>query len=218
MRMKEKNPHNKVSRGFTLYYAALFAGVLVIIGGALLNLALKEFRLSATLRDSEYAFFAADSGTECALYWDLVGTGNPADPAIFPNYHNFAKDGNNTVYHEFTGVWDPTANDQNPYTNYGPMRCNGNTAVAPTVLDYGPRFATTSISFNTVVDAVSYCSIVYVGKHIVDLVPPEVPSTETVVLTIIDAHGYNMPCSSPGVLPSSNRLIERAYVTRYPRQ
>jgi hypothetical protein len=59
------------SAGFTLLYAVLVGGLLAMIGAAIFNLAIKEISLSITSRESEVAFYAADTGTECAIYWDL---------------------------------------------------------------------------------------------------------------------------------------------------
>lgn len=65
--------------GFTLLFAVLVGGLLFSIGIAIANIALKEIVLASAGKESETAFYAADTGTECALYWDLrVG-------ATFPN-------------------------------------------------------------------------------------------------------------------------------------
>ena len=58
-------------RGFTLLFAILVSGLLFAMGMAIANLALKEIILSSAGKQSEIAFFAADTGAECALYWDL---------------------------------------------------------------------------------------------------------------------------------------------------
>ncbi|TSC57055.1 MAG: hypothetical protein Greene041679_483 [Parcubacteria group bacterium Greene0416_79] len=60
-----------VSRGFTLLLAVLMGSLLFSMGLAIANLTLKELTLSSAARESEKAFYAADSGTECALYWDI---------------------------------------------------------------------------------------------------------------------------------------------------
>jgi len=61
---------NKHERGFTLFIAVLTASIILAIGISILHITLKEFILSATVRDSLMAFYAADAGMECALYWD----------------------------------------------------------------------------------------------------------------------------------------------------
>lgn len=40
------------------------------IGLAIYDLTVRELDLSTTAKQSQYAIFAADTGVECALYWD----------------------------------------------------------------------------------------------------------------------------------------------------
>lgn len=61
-------------RGFTLLYAVLISSILLAIGIAIFEITVRELRLSSVARESQYAFFAADSGIECALYWDVKAT------------------------------------------------------------------------------------------------------------------------------------------------
>jgi hypothetical protein len=42
-----------------------------MIGTSIFNISLKELMLSTSGRDSQLAFNAADTGLECALYWDF---------------------------------------------------------------------------------------------------------------------------------------------------
>ncbi|HRH55251.1 MAG TPA: hypothetical protein PK609_00060 [Candidatus Paceibacterota bacterium] len=61
---------NVQHRGFTLLIAVVLTSVLLSVGLALLDIAYKQVVLSSTARQSQYAFYAADSAMECALYWD----------------------------------------------------------------------------------------------------------------------------------------------------
>lgn len=61
----------KDARGFTLFFAVLVSSVALSIGIAILNVAVKEIILSSSIRDSQFAFYAADAGVECAIYWDI---------------------------------------------------------------------------------------------------------------------------------------------------
>ncbi len=61
------------SRGFAMLFAVLVSSVLLSIGLSIFNLTVKELALSSSGRESQFAFYAADSGTECALYWDFKG-------------------------------------------------------------------------------------------------------------------------------------------------
>lgn len=60
------------SSGFVMLYAILLTSVILTIGFGMLDVMLKQIKLSGTTRESQFAFFAADAGTECALYWDVV--------------------------------------------------------------------------------------------------------------------------------------------------
>lgn len=61
----------KEKRGFTLMLAALVASLLTALGLAMFAIAKKEVVLSSLGRDSQFAFYAADTGAECALHWDF---------------------------------------------------------------------------------------------------------------------------------------------------
>ena len=65
------NPRELRSRGFTLMLAALVASLLTALSLAMFSIAKKELVLSSLGRDSQFAFYAADTGAECALLWDF---------------------------------------------------------------------------------------------------------------------------------------------------
>ncbi len=60
----------KVYRSFTLLIAVLIASILLALGSAIFDIVSKQIILSSAGRESQFAFFAADTGIECALYWD----------------------------------------------------------------------------------------------------------------------------------------------------
>lgn len=76
MAMMQIPTHTKTlhSRGFTLLYSVLISSILLAIGIAIFEITVRELRLSSIVRESQYAFYAADSGIECALYWDVQAT------------------------------------------------------------------------------------------------------------------------------------------------
>ncbi len=61
----------RAQRGFTLLLAALVASIVLSVGAAIFGIAQKQLTLSALGRDSQFAFYAADTAAECALYWDF---------------------------------------------------------------------------------------------------------------------------------------------------
>ncbi len=58
------------SSGIAIYIAITITGALVLVSFAIVSLALKQINISSAGRDSQAAFYAADSGVECALFWD----------------------------------------------------------------------------------------------------------------------------------------------------
>lgn len=58
-------------RGFTLLLAALVASIVLALGTAIYSIAIKQLTLSSLGRDSQFAFYAADTMAECALYNDI---------------------------------------------------------------------------------------------------------------------------------------------------
>jgi len=72
--MEQKIPNTKEkkgrSRGFTLLLAALVASIALSLGSSIYTIVSKEITLSSIGQDSQFAFYAADTAAECALYWD----------------------------------------------------------------------------------------------------------------------------------------------------
>lgn len=58
-------------RGFTLLLAALVAAIVLSLGSSIFAIARKQVTLSSLGRDSQFAFYAADTAIECALYYDV---------------------------------------------------------------------------------------------------------------------------------------------------
>lgn len=64
---KRNKKHNA---GFTLFVALIVSSIMLAVGLSLGSIILKQLLLSSTGKDSQTAFYAADSGAECALYWN----------------------------------------------------------------------------------------------------------------------------------------------------
>jgi len=62
---------NKKNNGFVLYLTVLLVGIFLVISLSIGRIVSKEIILSAQGRESQFAFYAADSGVECALFWDF---------------------------------------------------------------------------------------------------------------------------------------------------
>jgi len=58
-------------RGFTLLLAVIVSAISLSLGTAIFSIEQKEVTLSSVCRNSQFAFYAADTAAECALYWDM---------------------------------------------------------------------------------------------------------------------------------------------------
>ena len=76
-----------ISGGYTLLFAMIVASVVLAIGVSLLTISRKEFVLSSSATNSSASFYAADSGINCAEYWnnsgDEFGTSSLSRSPIF---------------------------------------------------------------------------------------------------------------------------------------
>ena len=74
--------------GFALLMTLIVVGVVLSIGMSILDLSIKQVKLSSNAKESEIAFHAANAGMECARYWRRASTddmeiGNPISPFCF---------------------------------------------------------------------------------------------------------------------------------------
>lgn len=63
-------------KGFLLVISIMIAAVVLTVGLGVASITYKEIIISSFSKESQKAFYAADSGIECALYWDLRWGGN----------------------------------------------------------------------------------------------------------------------------------------------
>ncbi len=65
-----------MKKGFLLVISIMIAAVVLTVGLGAAGITYKEIIISSFSKESQKAFYAADSGIECALYWDLRWNGN----------------------------------------------------------------------------------------------------------------------------------------------
>ena len=72
-------------RGFTLLLASLVASLLLGVSIGIFNIVFKELLLTSSSKESQNAFYASDTGIECALYHDFknrnFATSVPSSPS-----------------------------------------------------------------------------------------------------------------------------------------
>lgn len=62
---------NSKQKGFTLFIAIVVMGTLLVVSTSIVNLSIKQSYIANAGRESQHAFYAADTGMECALFWDV---------------------------------------------------------------------------------------------------------------------------------------------------
>ncbi|MFA5095387.1 MAG: hypothetical protein WC447_01870 [Candidatus Paceibacterota bacterium] len=72
IRIKKRNS------GFVILYAVMISSIILAITLGVVNISLKEIKFGTSARDTNNAFFAADAGAECALYYDRSSPANNA--------------------------------------------------------------------------------------------------------------------------------------------
>jgi ABC-type lipoprotein release transport system permease subunit len=160
--MKTKKNHNS---GFTLVLSIFLSAIVLTITLAMMNILYKQLTLSTADRESQIAFFAADTGMECAYYWDFRADLNGSTTqSIFGDI--------NTLSTPIATI-APTCAGQNIYTQTGP---GGETAFDPVgtnAFEYVRTFYINNLN------GTQACAFVTVKKNI---------SSAT---TSIEAHGQN---------------------------
>ena len=85
-------------KGFTLFIAIIIVATLLLVSTGIASISVKENFLTSASRESQYAFYAADTGTECAIYWDVKNpTGLSAFATSTGSTINCNQDSNNTI-------------------------------------------------------------------------------------------------------------------------
>lgn len=162
----KKVAYNQISgrqKGFAMLFAVLVSSVLLSIGLSIFNLTVKELVLSSSGRESQFSFYAADTGAECAMYWDFK--------ASYPVMYA-------TSSASQTGSWrDSYIDSNNP-------NCVGTSIVdsVKTPIITGLSSATTQFSLTIPNGSNSYCSVVKVLKEV---------DNSGFIKTTIDSRGYN---------------------------
>jgi hypothetical protein len=66
------------NKGFVILFAVTISGILLAIALGVANIAYKEVKFGTSGKDTNEAFFAADTGAECALKYDSSVAANNA--------------------------------------------------------------------------------------------------------------------------------------------
>jgi hypothetical protein len=195
------NKHFKKSlpagrQGFTIIFATLIAALALAVGAAIYDLTVRELDLSMIATQSQAAIYAADSGAECALYWDAKYT----DRLGQTNETAFATSSDSAIY-----TLTPTK-DNDPAT----VVCNSQDIIAAagsvvttqgwSLLPSSPssNFATTTFWVSVGSTLADPCAEVSVGK------------AGTPTATTIISQGFNT-CAASGGVAKVERVLQLNY-------
>ncbi len=176
------------TKGFTLFFAVLVGSLALAVGLAIFDITSRELTLSNVATQSQYAIYAADTGAECALYWDGKCTlpGCTANGATNTAFATSSTDSREPVSGVICDIQDIATTS----VAAGTWPISGATATAATstfklyVSDNANRSPTTT------------CAVVTVAK------------SGNPTLTTVVSHGYNT--CTPGPL-QIERVLQVSY-------
>jgi len=178
---KQKNINQ---RGVAVLFAVLISILLISVTATMISIALRQTILSSTGRDSQYAFYAADTAMDCALYWDNNQPENPSPVegqtyAVFP----FSDESPYSTGANCSGV---------DITNNGPTNWDQNNSVGITTFE---------LKIKSDLTGRTYCSEVMVEKKLVG----------TVKTTVMKTNGFNGPTCDRTSTRTVERGLELSY-------
>lgn len=199
----KQNQKKVDNKGFTLLFAVIVSVLVLAVASSIINLAIKQIILSGVNRESQYAFYAANTGVECAYFWDRLETYIVDSTSSFSNKLIFATSSDSDTF----DIGDPEAskircgsedsNEKSLYENGNVEFYNGS-ETTELVASKDTNSATTTFwidfDYNNNGDIdngeLPYCAKVQVEKNRVSVSQPGVPPYD-VIETTITSFGYN---------------------------
>lgn len=186
-----------MNRGIALLITMLLTSVLLGVATSLLNISLKQYQLAGIARDSEVAFQAASSGSECIQYYDNVA------------------DADDNPVNGRQSIFDVPGDGSNQ-TVAASASCMG---AAPSV-NSAPVASGEEQRFSFTWGTPEVCSVVSIYKYYNENGDEAIPAIVTgntpsqcdqgVTCTIVKARGYNMGCTA-----TAKNKLEREITIRY---
>jgi len=94
--------NKKYNNGFVILFAVTLASIVLVMALGVANIALEEIKFSTSAKDTNNAFFAADTGNECALVNDL----GASTPFVTLGSSGVVNCGGNSISITGSGPWD----------------------------------------------------------------------------------------------------------------
>lgn len=133
--------------GFVILIAVLVSTLVISLGAFIATIALKELALSSSGKESQTAFYAADSALECALYQDLrilafsATSSDPGPATVYCDGTTFAVDlqsgdaSSSDTYFDIDFVQDGKTASTSPYARVKVHKENIGTIDDKTVIE-----------------------------------------------------------------------------------
>ena len=193
----------RYKRGYALMLSIVVSSVVLAIGLSLLNIVRKELILSSIGRESQFAFYAADSGIECAFYWDIRQVSFPSSAADWGTNGDFPQNsgdecGNTDFNDKVESDWNANLNP-----NSKGYSCDEETGVC-TGHEDDTVTINFQIDFSGGIDE-NRCALVKIIKQ-----GNNQSGASYKVNTTVESRGYNDKC-----LLDSSQLVERAIQVTY---
>lgn len=158
----------KKNKGFTLLFAVLVSTLVLSVGASIISIALKQIILSGSARDSQFAFYAANTGIECGLYWDLIGIDGVSEPV-------FATSSESAIPSSASIACGASRNITIDGDTYDESDEND-------VWDLQADIDSATTTFRVLIENVEYCADISVSKY---------QDSSDRTRTIINSRGYN---------------------------
>jgi hypothetical protein len=185
----------KNTAGFTLFVSMIVASLLLAVGFSIGNIILKQLLLSGSGKDSQVAFYAADSGVECAQFWDT----KDAEGNSITGEGPFASSTGTNLFSEIKCGSSGTTSPDKIYTS-------NTSATSTLVIDYSDSLK-----------RYKACAEVKIEKGFED-VDVGGGVTESLPFTRITSRGYNSGYVSTGGAhcdTTNPRTVERGLFVQY---
>lgn len=192
----------KSQSGFALIMSLIVVGIVISIGISILEISVKQVRLSTNARDSEVAFHAANAGMECARYIRrsqqmLMEAGQAITPNCFGDVapdtgQNSRQDlaasgdviGSGSVYkYNYAYTWGTVAT--------GGVRCTEATTLVAVADLPGPGVTTTNMSVHIPGYQNGNAKFCEAGAR----------------CTVVSVRGYNRTCSATSTVGTVQREV-----------
>lgn len=187
--------HSKES-GFALLMTLIVVGVVLSVGMSILDLSIKQVKLSTNAKESEISFHAANAGMECARYWRKesateMETGQAISPSCF---EKLSPDVNTFSAIPAGNVSDPTS------VKIG----NGDVYLYHYEFTWGVASGIRCTMVDTMVASSSSLGLGVTTTHMTDIFPGWPEATEGNEsycepgsrCTVLSTRGYNRPCNT----------------------